>query len=129
MHDEDGKYGLRVTNARGDKWIAYGDGMLLDEKSKDNLKFVSEAVQISVDQVHGALQDPSKIPDPAAVTSLIPFVDQEEKNNYPLFQMKDGQVHRRSDISNLQDTETVTNWWGATTLAKLYRYNPHNSAI
>ncbi|KAL9978936.1 hypothetical protein ACROYT_G016520 [Oculina patagonica] len=28
MHDEDGKYGLRVTNARGDKWVAYGDGML-----------------------------------------------------------------------------------------------------
>ena len=28
MHDENGKFGLRVTNIRGDKWIAYGDGML-----------------------------------------------------------------------------------------------------
>lgn len=129
MHDEDGKYGLRVTNGRGDKWVAYGDGMLLDEKSKDNLKLVSEAVQISVDQVHEVLQDPSKSPDPAAVTSLIPFVDQEEKNNYPLFQMKDGQLHRRSDINNLQDAKTVTNWWGATTVTKLYRYKPHSSVI
>ena len=38
MHDEDNKYGLRVTNMRGDKWIAYGDGRLLHEESRDNLK-------------------------------------------------------------------------------------------
>ena len=51
MHDEDGEFGLRVTNARGDKWTSYGDGMLLHEKSKDNLKLVAEAVRLSVDQV------------------------------------------------------------------------------
>ena len=34
MHDEDNKFGLRVTNVRGDKWIAYGDGMLLKKKDK-----------------------------------------------------------------------------------------------
>ena len=52
MHDEDNKYGLRVTNLRADKWIAYGDGMLLKEKSKDNLQVAAEAVQKSVDQVY-----------------------------------------------------------------------------
>ena len=50
MHDADNKYGLRVTNLRGDKWIVYGDGMrqcgmLLKEESRDNLKIVVEAMQ------------------------------------------------------------------------------------
>ena len=129
MHDEDNKYGLRVTNTRGNKWIAYGDGMLFDKKSKDNLKFVTEAVQKSVDQVNEAYKNPTKILETAVVTDLIPFVDQAEKNNYPLFQVKDGQLHRRSDISDLQDHKTVTNWWGPTTLAKLLAYKPQNSAI
>lgn len=129
MHDEDNKYGLRVTNARGDKWIAYGDGMLLDEKSRENLKLVTEAVQNSVDQVYEAYSKPTNILETAVVTDLIPFVDQAEKNNYPLFQVKDGQLHRRSDISDLQDPKTVTNWWGPTTLAKLLAYKPQNSAI
>ena len=31
MHDEDNKFGLRVTNNRGNKWIAYGDGMLFEK--------------------------------------------------------------------------------------------------
>lgn len=34
MHDEDNKFGLHVTNLRGDKWISYGDGMLMKECSK-----------------------------------------------------------------------------------------------
>ena len=61
MHDEDGKFGLRVTNVRGDKWTSYGDGILLHEKSKDNLKLVIEAVQLSVDQVYEAYRNPTKL--------------------------------------------------------------------
>ena len=129
MHDEDNKYGLRVTNKRGDKWIAYGDGMLLKEESRDNLKIVAEAVQRSVDQVYQAYTNPTKPLDPAVVTDLIPFVDQEERNNFPLFQLKDGKLHRRSDISDLQDKETITNWWGLTTLLMLEFYKPENTAI
>jgi len=129
MHDEDNKYGLRVTNKRGDKWIAYGDGMLLKEESRDNLEIVAEAVQKSVDQVYQAYTNPTKRLDPAVVTELIPFVDQEERNNSPLFQVKDGKLHRRSKISDLQDKETITNWWGPTTLAMLKFYKPENSAM
>lgn len=129
MHDEDGKYGLRVTNVRGDKWTAYGDGMLLEEKSMDNLKLVTEAVQRSVNQVSEAYQDSTKPLDPTVVTNLIPFVDQKEKNNYPLFQVNDGKLHRRSDINNLQDPETVTNWWGLTSTMGVSFYKPQNSAI
>lgn len=58
MHDEDGTFGLRVTNIRGDKWIAYGDGLL--HKSKDNFRYVVEATQKSVNQVHEAYRDPKK---------------------------------------------------------------------
>ena len=116
MHDEDGASGLRVTNTRGDRWIAYGDGMLLDEKSKDNLKLVTEAVQRSVEQVHEAYCHPTKPLDTAVVTDLIPFVDQEEENSKPLFQVKDGQLHRRSRVRDIHDGKTVTNWWGMTTV-------------
>lgn len=129
MHDEDNKHGLRVKNRRGDKWILYGDGMLLKDKSGNNLKIAMEAVKKSSDQVCEAYKNPSRSVDPAVVADLIPFVDQEERNNSPLFQVKDGKLHRRSDVNNLQDRETVTNWWGITTAAELQFYSPKNSAI
>ena len=130
MHDEDGKYGLRVTNARGDKWIAYGDGLLLEEKSKDNLELVSEAVKKSVDQVYEAYEHPTKLLDTKVVTDLIPFVDHEEKNNFPMFQVKDKKIHKRADINDLQDPKTVTDWWGLTTVVNAFlTYKPQNSAI
>jgi len=129
MHDEDNKYGLRVTNNRGDKWIAYGDGMLLKEESRDNLKIAADAVQKSVDQVYQAYRKPTKSLDSAVVTDLIPFVDQEKRNNSPLFQVKDGRLHRRSKIGDLQGKEAITNWWGPTTVAMLKLYKPKNSAI
>ena len=129
MHDEDNKYGLRVTNLRGDKWIAYGDGMLLKEKSKDNLNVAAEAVQKSVDQVYEAYTNPSGSLDPSQVTDLIPFVDQEERNNSPMFQMIDGKLLRRSDLNDLQGTTTTASWWGPTTAAMLQVYKPGNSAI
>ena len=115
MHDEDGKFGLRVTNVRGDKWTSYGDGILLHEKSKDNLKLVTEAVRLSVDQVYEAYRNPIKTLETAVVTDLIPFVDQEEENTQSLFQVKDGKLCRRSSVNNLQDHRTVTSWWAATT--------------
>ena len=115
MHDEDGKFGLRVTSVRGDKWTAYGDGTLLHEKSKDNLKLVTEAVQLSVDQVYEAYRNPTKTLETTVVTDLIPFVDQEEKNTHPLFQVKDGKLCRRSSVNDLQGHRTVTSWWRATT--------------
>ena len=111
MHDEDGKYGLRVTNARGNKWIAYGDGLLLDERSKDNLKLVTEAVQKSIEQVKKAFLNPFMTVDTAVVTDLIPVVDQKEKNNYPLFQVKDGQMHR-SQMSMIFKTQKLSSTGG-----------------
>ena len=133
MHDEDNKYGLHVTNKSRHQWIAYGDGRLLHEESRNNLKILAHAVQKSVDQVYYVYKNHEKTfhlkQKHAVVTNLIPFVDQDETNNSPLFQVKDGELHRRSDISDLQDEKTVTNWWGLTTVFMLWNYKPGNSAI
>ena len=34
MHDEDSKFGIRVTNVRGDTLVGYGDGRLMEEGDK-----------------------------------------------------------------------------------------------
>eukprot|EP00112_Aurelia_sp_Birch-Aquarium-sp1_P021674 Seg5893.2 transcript_id=Seg5893.2/GoldUCD/mRNA.D3Y31 product="hypothetical protein" protein_id=Seg5893.2/GoldUCD/D3Y31 len=129
MHDEDNKFGLRVTNKRGDKWIAYGDGMLLNNESEGNLRLAVSAVQASVDQLFEAFLSPEKMISSNSVTDFIPFVDPNEKNNYPMFQVKEGKLLRRADLNNLSDPETVGNWWGWTTVAELSSYKPGKSAI
>ena len=115
-----------------DKWIAYGDWILLKEESRDTLKIVKETVQTSVDQVYEPYSNPIKALDPYGVTELIPFIDLEDKNNAPLFKVKAaGKVHRRSNLNNLNDTRTTHNWWGLTTLVKisLCCYRPTNHSI
>ena len=129
MHDEDNKFGLRVTNERGDKWISYGDGLLLERNNEKNFQLAVEAVQKSVNQVYEAYQSSKVTLSSTAVTDLIPFVDEGEKNNSSLFKVKDGLLHRRSDINDLQDQKTDTDWWGTTTATLLLRYKPGNSAI
>ena len=129
MHDEDSRYGLRVTNKRGDKWIAYGDGMLLNDESEGNLRLAVSAVQASVDQLFEAYLSPEKIISSSSVTDFIPFVDPSDRNNYPMFLVKDGKLLRRADLDNLSDSETVGNWLGLTTLVKLKTYKPSRSAI
>ena len=89
-----------------------------------------EAVQISVEQISQAFKHPNIEVNPSKVTDLIPFVDEKEKNNTPLFQVKDEKIHRRSDINDLQDTKSTANWWGATTAGNLqWRHKPGNSSI
>ena len=129
MHDEDCKFGIRVTNIRGDKWIAYGDGFLFHEGNNDNLRLVSEAFQKSIQQVHDAYTDPERVIHPNNVTDLLPFVDSTAMNNSPLFQMKDGELVRRKDVNNLQDTATKSDWWGTTTVTLLQAGKRKNSAL
>ena len=129
MHDEDNKYGLRVTNKKGDKWIAYGDGMLLDDESEGNYRIAVAAVQSSVDHVYEAFLFPKKETSSSKVTDHIPFVDPEELNNYPMFQVKDGKLLRRADLENLSDPTTTSKWTGVGTARELRSHNPCQSAI
>ena len=124
MYDEDNKYGLRATNKRGDKWIAYGDGMLLNEESEENHRIAVAAVQTSVDHVYEAFLYPEKATCSSRVTDYIPFLDPKEKNNYPMSQVKDGKLVRRADLENLSDPTTTNDWTGVGTVMQARSYNP-----
>lgn len=131
MHDEDNKYGLRVTNKRGDKWIAYGDGMLLTDKSSTHYKMTIEAVQISVDEVYEAFEYFESTKGwTGKAAELIPFIDESERNNFPMFRVLDDEVVRRQDLENLSDPTSTRDWTGLFTLIKLWlKYKPRASAI
>lgn len=128
MHDEDNTYGLRVTNERGDKWIAYGDGMLLNEESEDNCRIAVEAVQTSVNEVYEAFQNPNKAGSLSLVPKYIPFVDPGERNNYPMFVVQNGKLLRRADLNNLSDHNTKSDWLSMT-VVEIQSYKPHSSVI
>ena len=51
MHDEDSKFGLKVRNALGDEWHAYGDKRYFDVIDADNRAQVKRAVQASADEI------------------------------------------------------------------------------
>ena len=130
MHDEDNKHGLRVTNARGEKWIAWGDGMLLNEEGEDTYSMAVQAVQASVHQVYEAFQHPDRLPNSSLVTDYVPVVDAAAENNYPMFQVSDGKLLRRANLNDLGDPKTTSNWAGVTTVAELWSsYKPKNSVI
>ena len=131
MHDEDCKFGLRVTNVRKNKWIAYGDGLLLSKGNEMNLKLTKEALQTSVLQVHEAYRSPLKNIDVNKVLNIIPVVDTREENNTPLFQMKKDKLVRRKKIEDLQDDNVEEDWWGTSTalLHLLKDTDKKNSAL
>lgn len=128
MHDEDSKFGLKVRNARGDQWRAFGDKRYFDATDADNRAQVNQAVQASADEVFaaylsGTLLAPStfaalqRTPDLSAVLTLA--------NNFsPLFRVEGGKVLRRKDVNNLNDTATIDNWWGWSTYLLLKDYKP-----
>ncbi|WP_445179781.1 phospholipase [Pseudomonas sp. McL0111] len=128
MHDEDSKFGLKVRNARGDQWRAFGDKRYFDATDADNRAQVNQAVQASADEVFaaylsGTLPAPStfaalqRTPDLSAVLNLA--------NNFsPLFRVEGGKVLRRKDVNNLNDTATIDNWWGWSTYLLLKDYKP-----
>ncbi|RBL71866.1 phospholipase [Pseudomonas sp. MWU13-2625] len=128
MHDEDSKFGLKVGNAHGDQWRAYGDKRYFEASDADNRTQVNLAVQASADEVFaaylsGTLPAPStfaalqRVPDLTAVLNI--------SNNFaPLFRVEGGKVLRRKDVNNLNDTATVDNWWGWSTYLLLKDYHP-----
>lgn len=119
MHDEDNRYGLRVTNKMGNKWVAYGDGMLLSDVGEENREIVMEAVKASVQEVLKAFESPENPTSSSKVTDYIPFVDANVENNFPMFQVREGQLLRRVDLENRSDSNTINNWIGWATAIKL----------
>ncbi|MGY2438839.1 phospholipase [Pseudomonas sp. SDO52101_S400] len=126
MHDEDSKFGLKVRNARGEQWRAFGDKRFFEAADTDNRNQVNQAVQDSADEVYAAYSSGNvpttfnalqRLPDLTLVMSLT--------NNFsPLFRVQGNKVLRRKDVNNLNDTATVNDWWGWSTYLLLKDYHP-----
>jgi hypothetical protein len=128
MHDEDSKFGLQVRNDNGDQWRMYGDKRYFDANDSANRAQVNQAVQISVDEIAAAFFSgivPSagqfaalkRLPDLQAVLTA-------QDNFSPLFKVEGNKVVRRKDVNDLNDTDTVEDWWGWSTYLLLKHYQP-----
>ena len=123
MHDEDSHNGLKVTNAAGDSWVAYGDKRLLDKVGTANRDMVVRAAQASADDVWNAHNGG---PQAYTALSLIPdlarVADVSTKENFsPLFRILNvgGVVQRRNDVTNRNDFSWTDDWWGWSTWAAI----------
>lgn len=129
MHDEDNKYGLRVSSEMSrrenpDHWIAYGDNMLHHPKNGKNLQFVRRAVQEAVDDVFKATESGwEQTKNESDVFKFIPEVD-PDRSNSPMFQVKNGNVVRRKKINDLQCEEYISDWISVRALWSSTRTNP-----
>ena len=102
MHDEDNALGLWVTNARGDRWKAYGDKKLFEKDNAQNAAFMQQALQASVDEVYQAYVTkivPSDV-NQFAAWKITPNV--ANGNHSPLF-LPDGRY--RKDWKNPRSTQ------------------------
>lgn len=124
MHDEESQFGLHVSNARGDHWIAYGDKSYFSKQTEAHRQIILEAAQNSVDEVFEAYQTGSAIVTDR-VTPLLPWAD-EEKNAAnvdisTLFYWDSitNTVLRRTTTADYFDRNWTGNWWGWSTLLQL----------
>lgn len=128
MHDEDSKFGLKVRNAHGDQWRAYGDKRYFDASDADNRTQVNLAVQASADEIFAAYLS-GNVPAPSTFAALQRLPDLTavlnlSSNFSPLFRVEGGKVLRRKDVNNLNDTATIDDWWGWSTYLLLKDYHP-----
>jgi hypothetical protein len=69
LHDLDNRFGVEVTNERGDPpWIAYGDEHLNDPANARSLSLALEAVELSKKDIADALSQRTGYPMPTATT-------------------------------------------------------------
>ena len=128
MHDEDSKFGLKVRNAHGDQWRAFGDKRYFEASDADNRTQVNLAVQASADEIFAAYLS-GNVPAPSTFAALQRLPDLTAvlnlSNNFsPLFRVEGGKVLRRKDVNNLNDTATIDDWWGWSTYLLLKDYHP-----
>jgi hypothetical protein len=64
FHDLDNQSGVRVVNARGDTWVAYGDNDLDDPRNARGRQMALEAVRLSRQDVSDALTRGRVYPEP-----------------------------------------------------------------
>lgn len=136
MHDEDNFHGLHVHNARGSKWIAYGDKAYFSSKNKDNREMLQHLMQISALEIFNAYLT-GKSPTDKMIEELLPHPDEINDQSVvdisPLFywDKEQGKIMRRVDLANVYDRRWTDNWWGWSTLlllADIYGIPGHSQA-
>lgn len=86
MHDEDGRNGLSVVNARGDRWTALGDANFFDPRNLRNVEIATSAAHASREEVETAFLGLA-MPATGAFLSYVPRVDPNSTQvSCPLFQ-------------------------------------------
>jgi hypothetical protein len=144
MHDEDCKYGLNVTNKKGDRWRAYGDKRYRDPVNEASRAVPHARGQPSVDAVwpappaaEGGKVEPGGVEGGGAdssdastfgAASCIPTPLPDGRGNfYSLFAWDGNMLWRRNDISKLWDSSRkkhggLSGWWSTTTLVELDKF-------
>ncbi|HEK1769086.1 TPA: phospholipase [Pseudomonas putida] len=131
MHDEDSKYGLRVRNAEGEQWRAYGDKRYFDSVDVANRRQVGRAVQRSADEVFQAFdKGQATLPEQYAALRLTPDLQAAEQdlvpgNFAPLYRQQGSTVQRRKHVADLNDRQYTSDWWGWSTYLLLKDYKPN----
>ncbi|MEA5671067.1 phospholipase [Pseudomonas sp. MH2] len=131
MHDEDSKYGLRVRNAEGEQWRAYGDKRYFDSVDVANRRQVGRAVQRSADEVFQAFdKGQATSPEQYAALRLTPDLQAAEQdlvpgNFAPLYRQQGSTVLRRKNVADLNDGQYTGDWWGWSTYLLLKDYKPN----
>ncbi len=127
QHDEDGNYGLKVTNDNGDVWRAYGDGHFFDDHEDEmtpGREIISKALQSAIDHLYEVATTGKHSPgNPALKYRPNKVIG---NNHSPLFRIKAGTtnvVERRDDVANPYSTKYKENWWAVTTVTILYEKN------
>ncbi|WP_397457952.1 phospholipase [Pseudomonas asplenii] len=134
MHDEDSQYGLKVSNARGERWNCYGDKRYFDSLDDSNRRQVKQAVQQSADEVFATYLSGTVVPVDsyaalASVPDLAKVEDSQDRLNFaPLFALKGKTVLRRKDVNDLNDRSQSDSWWGWSTYLLLKDYQPNKPA-
>jgi hypothetical protein len=125
MHDEDSKYGLKVHNALGQSWTAYGDKRLLDVAAKDELAITVQAVQASANDIWTAYKSGKVVGENAiealkSLPDLMRVRDLNSRENFsPLFVWKDGTVQCRTSLVDRNCFQWTPYWAAPSTLAEL----------
>jgi hypothetical protein len=136
MHDEDCKYGLRVSNRIGDTWRAYGDKRYFATVDLQNKALVDTAVQASASEIFNAFINGTQPANPGQYIALqfVPNLAQVQdyQNNplgnfVPLFVVDGETVKCRNDLDDLNTAGWTSVWTtGGVAYSLNNNYNPNN---
>lgn len=121
QHQEDGCYGINVRNKFA-TWIAYGDAFLLENPREENMAALT--LQKGADEIYNLFIKKTSFEE--SCSALNDYFPTLLDNNFsPLFKLdeKTNKVLRRKDVTDRFCKEYTSNWFGLTTLIKLYYYN------